>query len=81
MGNILNTARSVLRESELVGPAASVRRITLGSLTPAELFERLSGPGQEPAILGEIISAMYWGGRKEIGLQQVAFYVCPFASL
>ena len=48
-----------------------VRRVTLGRLTPAELLHRLSCPGPEPAILGEIICAMYWGGRKVFDLQRI----------
>lgn len=48
-----------------------VRLVTLGRLTPAELLNRLSGPGLEPTILAQIICAMYWGGSKELNLQQV----------
>ncbi len=46
-----------------------LRRVTLGRLTPAELFETLSGDGQEPLILAEIICATYWGGPTTLNLQ------------
>lgn len=48
-----------------------VRHLTVGRLAPAELFERLSQPGREPEILGEIICAMYWGGTVPFNLQMV----------
>lgn len=53
------------------GQGKNVRHVTLGGIGPAELLKRLSGPGREPQILGEIICAMYWGGRVDLDLQQV----------
>lgn len=49
----------------------TLRRVTLGRLTPAELFERLSLEGQDSLILAEIICAMYWGGHATFNLQKV----------
>ena len=51
--------------------AATIKFVTLGRLTPSELLARLSAPGPESAILGEIICAMYWGGRAEFDLQRM----------
>lgn len=49
----------------------NVRRVTLGTLTPAELFERLSQESANSRMLAEIICAMYWGGQTSFNLQQL----------
>lgn len=48
-----------------------VRYVTVGRVTPAELFERLDAPGSDGQILGEIICAMFWGGQVLFDLQRV----------
>ena len=50
---------------------SNIKLVTVGRLTPAELFDRLSGAGGDPQVLGEIICAMYWGGRGDFDLQRV----------
>lgn len=49
----------------------SLKLVTVGRLTPAELYCRLSQPGRDARILGEIICAIYWGGTVQINLQMV----------
>lgn len=49
----------------------SFKLVTVGRLTPAELYSRLSQPGHDAHMLGEIICAIYWGGTVSINLQKV----------
>ncbi len=54
-----------------------VKRVTLWGLPPADLFKRLSAPGRESHILGQIICATYWGGSRELDLQQLELLSAP----